>query len=722
MSNDAFAPLNTAPDKATKASPADDWQAIVPVPDDAPPPLEKHSKKGKAASLWQYKDAAGKLLFIVLRFNKVDGSKEFLPVSFCRNAKTGKAEWQFKGLSEPRPLYNLDQIAVRTTCPVVICEGEKAADAAAKLLPDCVTTTSPNGSKSARKADWSILAGRDVIIWPDADDPGADYAATVAELCASAGAKSICIIQPTGDLDSGFDAADAHADGWTTESVTALLSAAKKHEMSAPDSGVDGNVAKGKKPKRTPQKDQLLSFLDDGYEFWQDESRESFVTYPVDQHFEQAKIRDRFFKNHLAGLFYRKTGAPLSASGLDDALRVCEALAQDGPQYATWRRTAADGGNIYFDLCDSEWRSVKITRQGWVVGQFPHVKFLRSSSARALPEPQIGGDINGLRGLINIGSTDDFVLALAWLVAAMRPTGPYPLLCVSGEQGSGKSASTDMLARLIDNEIGKKRTVSKEERDLVIAAVNAHVLAFDNMSSVPNWISDALCRLSTGGGFATRQLHSDSDQLVLEASRPVILNGIPDLTGRADLADRSISLFLPRLPEGSRQTEAQIKASFDREWPLLLGCLCSGVSSGLRSVDSVKLANPPRMADFAQWATACMPGLGFEGNDFLAAYSHNRADVAEIALENDPFASQVVKTIKDHRATGYVGTAARLFELVNEFAPQSIKSMRVWPSSEAAFGKALRRAAPLIRAEGFEIDLNKRTAKERQVSITPRAE
>ncbi len=213
--------------------------------------------------------------------------------------------------------------------------------------------------------------------------------------------------------------------------------------------------------------------------------------------FEHWPVRHRHFKNLVSGLYFERTGEAIGASALDDALRVMEALAQAGECYRTWRRVARDGKAIYLDLADDDRRSVKITERGWTVGQHPHVKLLRSTSTRSIPEPVIGGRIEDLQPFVNISDPGDFVLVAAWLVAALRPEGPYPLLCVSGEQGSGKSSITDLLANLVDAEIGKKRTVSKDERDLVIAAKNGHVLAFDNMSSVANWFSDALCRLST---------------------------------------------------------------------------------------------------------------------------------------------------------------------------------------------------------------------------------
>jgi hypothetical protein len=136
------------------------------------------------------------------------------------------------------------------------------------------------------------------------------------------------------------------------------------------------------------------------------------------------------------------------------------------------------------------------------------------------------------------------VLIVAWLLAALRHGGPYPLLAVFGEQGSSKTVLSKILRALVDPNTAPVRCAPREERDLFIAASNGHLLAFDNLSDVPPWISDALCRLASGGSFAVRQLYTDRDEILFQAARPIILNGIEDVITRPDLADRAIFLTL----------------------------------------------------------------------------------------------------------------------------------------------------------------------------------
>jgi hypothetical protein len=152
------------------------------------------------------------------------------------------------------------------------------------------------------------------------------------------------------------------------------------------------------------------------------------------------------------------------------------------------------------------------------------VRFRRPAGMLALPLPVRGGAIEALAPLMNLSDRNDFVLVVAWLLAALRAGGPYPLFALSGEQGSAKTVLSKLLRALIDPSVAPVRALPREDRELFIAANNGHVLAFDNPTSLPTWLSDTLCRLTSGGAFAVRQLYTDQDEVLFAAARPVILN------------------------------------------------------------------------------------------------------------------------------------------------------------------------------------------------------
>ena len=200
------------------------------------------------------------------------------------------------------------------------------------------------------------------------------------------------------------------------------------------------------------------------------------------------------------------------------------------------------------------------------------------------------------------------MLVVAWVLPAARPwtlSGAR----VSGEQGSAKSTFSAILRALLDPNTAPLRALPREDRDLFIAASNGHVLAFDNVSGLPSWISDTLCRLATGGGFAVRQLYSDQDEVLFDAGRPVILNGIEDIVTRPDLADRAVFLTLEPIPEERRRPEAGTVGRVRGRAPAHPGRAARRGGERSRMLPETRLERLPRMADFALWATACETAL-----------------------------------------------------------------------------------------------------------------
>lgn len=208
---------------------------VLPVPDEAPAPPKSHPRLGTPSHTWEYRDAGGHLLFLVCRFDLAAGGKEIRPLSL-RRMPSGDLQWRWLGVDPLRPLYGLDRLASRPDADVLICEGEKAADAAALLFPDHVAITSPNGAKAADKTDWSALAGRRCVLWPDADEAGEAYADEVCKRLHAASAAEVLRLNtaaflalpdgtPREALPAGWDAADAVGEGYTTALAADRLSA-----------------------------------------------------------------------------------------------------------------------------------------------------------------------------------------------------------------------------------------------------------------------------------------------------------------------------------------------------------------------------------------------------------------------------------------------------------------------------------------------------------------
>lgn len=206
-----------------------EWAAILPIPAEAPTPTFEHFRNGTPSAAWAYRDSYGNTLGHACRFDSQEGRKDILPLTFCREPG-GRKEWRWQAFPEPRPLYGLDRLAqVKADAGILLVEGEKTADAAARLRgPGKVCMTWPNGSKAVGKVDLSPLAGRPVCIWPDADKPGFDAALALAGRLKEVGAASVSIIVPPAVVAQGWDLADAEAEGWTPDKVTAWI---KEHTV-----------------------------------------------------------------------------------------------------------------------------------------------------------------------------------------------------------------------------------------------------------------------------------------------------------------------------------------------------------------------------------------------------------------------------------------------------------------------------------------------------------
>jgi hypothetical protein len=434
---------------------------------------------------------------------------------------------------------------------------------------------------------------------------------------------------------------------------------------------------------------------------------EAYATVTRDGHSENHRLTTKSFRRLLTCLFYQKEKKCPNSQAAIDAISVLEGKALfEGPEHSIHVRIADEDNAIWLDLCDKHWRAVRIDKHGWQVVNNPSVRFTRRRGMLPLPRPKRNGSLKDLRKFINVQSDDDFVLLLSWLVGTFRPTGPYPALGLHGEQGSAKSTTSRMLRNLIDPNIAPLRSSPKEPRDLMIAAKNSWIIAFDNFSSISPWLSDAMCRLATGGGFATRELYTDDEEKLFDAMRPLLLNGIPDLADRGDLIDRSIAITLPAIPLDKRKTERELWRAFDKKKPGILGALLDAVSTAIGRLESVKLDSIPRMADFAEWVVAAEPAFGMPDVSFLRAYESNRENLSATAIESNIIAQPLLSLLKKERR--WKGSATKLLNELDRIVGEKKTVQREWPKRPNFLSRDLRRIAPIIREMGWEIELDQR--------------
>ena len=648
---------------------------------------------GQPSQLWPYRYADGEVAGYVARWDRPGGGKEVRPLVL----RDGR--WCQKGFDRPRPLYNLPELWERPDAPVLVVEGEKTSDAAGRLFASHVPTTSMGGAKAPRFSDWKPLEGREVVIWPDNDGDGQQYAEAVAALVLEAGASSARVVKLPEGIPAHWDLADPVPDGVDVER---LLASAGPVAAVASKPGGDGD----EDSRRTASSgDRLLRWASDASELFCD-GETTFADVWMAGHRETLPVRSVGFRRWLRRLYKERTGKGATQEAIRHAEENLDAQAAGAGQRRVCLRTATYAGKLYIDLCDDAWRVVEVDAEGWrVLSDHPEVRFRRPKTARPLPGPATGDakeGIDALRQFLNIGD-GDFVLCVAWLLASLRDTGPYPLLVLTGEEGSAKSTAARLFRSLVDPALPPSTGTPRSEQDAAIAARNRHVLAYDNVSRLQTWLSDMLCRIATGEGYATRALYTDDEEAVIEASRPVILTGIENPVVRGDLADRSISIRLSRIADADRRTEAELLAAFDEARPIIFGALLDGLAEGLQQYDNVRLQQLPRMADFCRWAVAC-EGAYWAPGTFRAAYGDAQAAGTEDVLEASPIGPALRQFLEG--CPSFDGTAAELLDRLNELQQEG-RSPKSWPSNGAETGKHLTRLAPSLRKLGYTAERTK---------------
>jgi hypothetical protein len=467
---------------------------------------------------------------------------------------------------------------------------------------------------------------------------------------------------------------------------------------------------------RGPSQATILADLGRNAELWHTAELEAWATLETGGHREHWPLRSKAFKRWLAHSFYEERDTSPGSQAIQDALAVLEGEAVfSGPEHPVYMRVAEHGGAVYLDMADAAWRAIQVDSNGWRVVSNPPVRFRRASGMLPLPEP-VKGDIARLWEYVNIGIADRSLIT-AWLAAALRARGPYPLLGFVGEQGFGKSTNAKVARSLIDPNSAPLRSESRDIRDMMVAAKNNWIVGLDNLSRIPEWASDALCRLATGGGFATRELYSDSDEIIFEAQRPVVITAIDDVINRGDLLDRTIPLAPPSITEISRRSERDFWTAFEQDRPAILGALLDAVSAGLKHEPTVHLDELPRMADFAKWGVATESGFGWEPGTFLTAYANARESANETALDASPV-WPVLTELLDVNGGTWEGTATELLDDLNATGEEDQRKRRErskqWPKSAQAIANVIRRLAPNMRDAGIEVSIGEREGKSRR--------
>jgi energy-coupling factor transporter ATP-binding protein EcfA2 len=397
----------------------------------------------------------------------------------------------------------------------------------------------------------------------------------------------------------------------------------------------------------------------------------------------------------LAAVYLDQYGTPPPQQALADALTALEGIALTAPAKALALRVAEHDSVLYLDLGDDTGEVVRIATDGWIIQAEAPVLFRRTALTAPLRRPIGGGDMSELWSLLN-AAEDDRPLVVAYLVAALMLNMPHPILSLTGEQGTGKSTAAKILSSVTDPSTVQLRKPPRDLDSWTTAAVGSHVVAVDNLSSLPDWLSDALCRASTGDGDVRRRLYTDGDLHVVSFRRVVILNGIDLGAIRDDLADRLVTVELHRIDETHRELDTDLTERWSHAAPIILGGLLDLTVQVLAILPDVHLERSPRMADFARVLAAVDQVLNTKG---VKRYSELAGELAGDAVAADPVLSVLAQVIKTEWKGAVVDLLHELEAAIGDGRPP-----KGWPTGARALATLLRRRAPSLRRLGWAVE------------------
>lgn len=677
-------------------------------------PEKRTTQKSRIVATYDYRDEVGNLLFQTVRYE---------PKDFKQRRLNGD-RWVWNLRETRRVPYRLPELLkADKTLPVFIVEGEKDVESLRSIGQ--IATCNPLGAGKWKSEYNDFLKDRRCVILPDNNKPGEEHANAVIRNLTGIATETVILRLP-GLSEDVKDVSDWLAQGNTLDELYALLAGTGENADTAADKAVRRSIRKEVSVK-TPvpargetQSSRLMALADEeGVELFHTAEHEGFATFSDGSHKETYPIRSRAFKDWLALQYWKAENAVPSSQAMQDVVTGLGGRARfDGAMRAVHLRVAEHDGDLYLDLGNERWQIVKITKDGWEILDDSPVRFRRKNGCLALPVPEKGGAIEDLRKFANV-SDDDWPLLLSWLVTVFRPGKPFPVLVLHGEQGSGKSTTAKVLRSLIDPNKSSLRSSPKDERDLMIAASNSWVVSLDNLSSMSVTLSDSLCRLSTGGGFSTRELYSDGEEVLLDVMRPVILNGIDEVISRSDLLDRALLLQLPRLQRHFDETT--FWKEFELVKPKLLGSILDAVCVALSQIETVTATarlndtDLPRLADFTLWGIAAETGFGLPPGQFFERYKGNRDAVHNLVLDCDPFAEALL-TFMRHK-TAWAGTPSELLQEIRSITNDSITRSRGFPQNAKGVGRRLQILAQNLRAHGVDFTPPNRNKRGRHLTL-----
>jgi hypothetical protein len=587
------------------------------------------------------------------------------------------------------------------------------------------------GTSGLKNFEW--LGDGEIILAAENDDNDANQKA-LAKICPiliEKGFKVRVAWPPTGCKDFNDVVQKSGRSG---------LAIVKLAIDAAPEWKPKRGKAKADTPPKTSQASCLVDLAVSRCELFCDAAGEDYASFTAEhasgEHRETHRIRSKSFNRWLRLRYYaERNGAP-SSEAMASTVKTLMAKAHfDGDRREVYLRSASLDGRIYLDMCNPAWQAVEIDADGFRIVDDPPVHFRRSPGMLPLPtpskiEPKEG--IERLSEVLRLRDPRDFVVIAAWLLAALAGRAPYAIIIFLGEPGATKTSAAYAVRSIIDPNASPLRAKPKEPHDVFVAATHSLIVGYNNLSTMPDWLSDTICVVSEGSGESRRELFTDADESLIVACAPFLLTGIENVIKRGDLAQRTLYVHLVSVPDKERLTEQEFKARFRRVHADLLGALCGAASVGLQREKTLKLDSLPRLATFFHWGSACEEAF-WQPGEFSRAFAANAEDATEDVIEAEPAAAVFQRFMLERgewqgtatellsELVTYVRRPVREAETAHARATQEEKEYKAarlreardiardilgdrWPKAPNALSGRLKRASPALRNVGVRIE------------------
>ncbi len=360
-------------------------------------------------------------------------------------------------------------------------------------------------------------------------------------------------------------------------------------------------------------------------------------------------------------------------------------------------RFARHDGAVYVEL--GLGRVIEVTAERWAVCPEPPVLFRRYVNLRPLPDPVGCGSLDDLLALFNLKSERDRRLLIAYLVTLPLADVARPILLLVGPMGAGKTTVARLVKRAWDPTAPE--SVRLDQRDLLQKAEHCAVLLFDNLSDLPDWAADSLCRMVTGDADSKRRLYTDDEDVIFELRRAIVLNGINIPTDRPDVLDRALPIELERVPSGERRTDEELWRRFEELHPRLLGAALDALSRAIRLKYSVRLSERPRLAGWGEWAAAVYEAMGWGADKFAQDWRGVVGSQTSAAVEASPVALAILRFMADRKGEEFSGSSSELYAELERIAEGlSLTRAKGWPRQSNWMWRRIREVLPLLAERG----------------------